>query len=162
MERVSHAFASSVICDRRSLYEGLVRNQLYCPSLKDSIMTIDFMKGAIGHQKYWLPRTAEIKLLNCCDPPSKQEIAVVLCEVMVNHPIEDAVEPFASSFIRTAQEVRKKPPSKTWMLAVLSTMSPDHQFFKKDFIKPKVVFQGQIVQEAAVFNPDGFFDGLPT
>ena len=42
------------------------------------------------------------------------------------------------SFQRTATEIRRVPPNATYMLALLSTLYPDHKFFKKNWVKPIV------------------------
>ena len=41
-------------------------------------MTLNFMKGVVGYQTFWLPLCADICLLNCADPPSNKEIAMEL------------------------------------------------------------------------------------
>ena len=80
------------------------------------------MKGLIGYQSFWLPFAQDIRLLNCPDPPSKEEIAMELVTVMRNHGSGDpAVE---QQFQATATEIRKNPPNAFWMLAMLSTAYP--------------------------------------
>lgn len=81
-DQVSAAYVDSVICNRVSMHEGLMRNQFYCPKLKDNIMTGDFMKGIIGYQRYWLPQTADIRIRNCVTPPSRNELAEMVAEQM--------------------------------------------------------------------------------
>ena len=36
-----------VVNDKQSLHDSLRRNQLYCPKLKEGLMTVQFMKGCI-------------------------------------------------------------------------------------------------------------------
>ena len=78
-----------------------MRNQFYCPKLKDNIMTGDFMKGIIGYQRYWLPQTADIRIRNCVTPPSRNELAEMVAEQM-RRTERQGNEPFDSSFLRTA------------------------------------------------------------
>ena len=61
--------------DKQSLYESLLRNQIYSPKLKEQIMTIIFMKGCIGYNKYWLPKCSELRIINCVDPPTRSVLA---------------------------------------------------------------------------------------
>lgn len=71
-------------------------------------------------------------------------------------------EPFDSAFAVTASRVRACPPETRWMLAILSTINPEHEFFGKDYVKPRVDSQGiNVSSEQMVSNQDGFFTGLP-
>ena len=40
-------------------------------------------------------------------------------------------------------------------------MNPDHQIFKKDYVKPRGI-RGSVSDADYVDNPDDFFTGLPT
>lgn len=73
--RVSAAYVDTVICDRVSLHESLRRNGLFCPKLKEAMMTADFMKGVIGYKRFWLPNISDIRLKNCITPPNKKELS---------------------------------------------------------------------------------------
>ena len=74
-QQVSAAYVDSVICNRVSMHEGLLRNQLFTPKLKDTIMTAEFMKGIIGFRRFWLPSCDNIRLRNCVHIPPRQELA---------------------------------------------------------------------------------------
>ena len=50
-------------------------------------------------------------------------------------------------------------PDKKWMLAVLSTVNPNHQFFNKDYRPERQRKQKKRKREFD--NEDGFFDMLP-
>lgn len=75
-----------VVNDKQTLYDSLRRNQLYCPKLKEGIMTVQFMKGCIGCRYYWLPKTEEIRLRNCVDAPPRAELARMVFDKMNNTP----------------------------------------------------------------------------
>ena len=47
-------------------------------------MTISFMKGIVGYETYWVPVCSDVRILNCADPPTKNEIAIELVTVMRN------------------------------------------------------------------------------
>ena len=85
MQQVSSSFVQSKIPDKGHLHSSLLRNQLFMPKLKESICTIPWMRGIINFEEYWVPFCTNVRILNCADPPSKQEIAMELVTVMRNH-----------------------------------------------------------------------------
>ena len=157
--QVSSAYVQSKIPDRHHLHGSLLRNQLFVPRLKDSIMTIAFMKGVVGYQVYWVPMCSDIRLRNCADVPKKEDIAIELVTTMRNQGSGDPE--IEQQFQATATEIRKSPPNTTWMLAMLSTMNSNHRFFAKDWEKPKVRLSG-VPDTSLINNPGNFFTGLPT
>ena len=53
----------------------------------------------------------------------------------------------------------KKPPSKEWMMLVLSQIDQHHVIFTKRYVKPKKK-RRDMYEEVSVNNPEGFFDQL--
>ena len=54
--------------------------------------------------------------------------------------------------------------NQKWLLNVLSTLSPDHRYFNKDYYPtPQEQRNQEYLEEHRVFvdNADGFFDNLP-
>ena len=47
-----------------------------------------------------------------------------------------------------------------WLINVLSTIDPKHQFFDKSFVPVKQP-ANKDYKELLIHNEDGFFDGLP-
>lgn len=82
LTKLSSAQVKTVVNDKDTLYASIKRNQLFPPKQKEAIMTNQFMKGVIGYQMYWLPKITDIKLLNCADPPPRQELAKMVSERM--------------------------------------------------------------------------------
>jgi hypothetical protein len=122
-------------------------------------MTTEFMLG-VQDGTYWLPKTEEIRLLNCADPPKKQTIADILVDKMVNIPAQG--EPFDTMIQRTAFKVKKNPPNKDWMLGMLSTIHNANELFEKGYVKPRVDARGiEMLDKSLVDNHDDFFTGLP-
>ena len=141
------------------MYGALLRNQRWTPKLKEPIMTTEFMVG-VREGLYWLPKTEEIRLLNCADPPPKQMIADILCEKMMNFPAQG--EPFDTQIRRTAIKVKQCPPNKEWSLGMLSTFDNQNELFEKSYVKPKVDVLGNAMPDfAMVDNHDNFFTNLP-
>ena len=121
-------------------------------------MTVSYMKGLIGYEKYWLPMCEDIRVRNCVDPPPKHEIARELVATMRSMGIADAN--LTQQFLNTAREIEKQPPSAFWMLSLLSTMNPAHPYFGKAWEKPKVRASGAS-DVHLISNPGNFFSGLP-
>lgn len=150
-----------MVNDKETLFESILRNQLYPPKKKEMIMTQQFMKGVIGYQQFWLPKITDIKLLNCVDPPPRNELAKMVSERMLTVDTGDAS--VNASVKRTADLVHRKPPNRDWLLAMLSTMNPECELFKKNYIRPKVNRFALDDDEDSemVSNPEGWFDDLP-
>lgn len=56
-------------------------------------------------------------------------------KVYVYENIQDA--PTKRKYINTSERVAKYPPNKNFSLTLLGNFKPDHEYFKKDFQKPK-------------------------
>ena len=125
-------------------------------------MTVQFMKGCIGYRYFWLPKTEDIRIRNCVDPPPRGELARLVYDRMnAVQPSGDAC--YDGAFKRTAVELARKPPNTEWLLAMLSTMEPGHAIFAKDYVKPRSQLNSEMGADDAdmVENVDGWFDGLP-
>ena len=124
-------------------------------------MTVQFMKGCIGNRYYWLPKTEDIRIRNCVDPPPRGELARLVYERMsANEPSGDAC--FDGAFRRTAEELVRKHPNTDWLLAMLSTMDPTNALFAKDYVRPRMQRNPEYDADTdMVENVDGWFDGLP-
>jgi hypothetical protein len=64
---------------------------------------------------------------------------------------------------RTAKHLRKRPANIDWMMDVLATINENHEYFRKDYYKPKkLVAEDELVaDDQLIKNTDGFFDSLP-
>ena len=63
---------------------------------------------------------------------------------------------------RTADLVSRKPPNPDWLLAMISTMDPNCEIFRKNYVRPKVPRPGlEYDFDDMVSNPEGWFDDLP-
>ena len=147
--------------DKKTLHDSLRHNQLFCPKAKEAIMTVHFMKGCIGYKRYWLPKTEDIRIRNCVDPPSRVEVAKLVHKLMLkSEPSGNAS--FDAAFKATAHEILGKPPNVEWLLAMVSTMEPTNALFAKDYVKPRIVRNADFERDTdMVDNADGWFDGLP-
>ena len=108
---VDVTFAQSVIPNKKALYDSMLRNQLWVPPEKDALLTVGFLKG-ITEGTFWMPKCEEIKFRHCADAPSKQELVLILLEVLRGLHNEDVR--FRILFERTCLEIEKRPPSVFW------------------------------------------------
>ena len=70
-QKLSNLQVRQVVNDKASLYESVIRNQLWTPKPNEAMMSIPFLKGLVGYNQYWLPRCEDISIRNCFDPPSR-------------------------------------------------------------------------------------------
>ena len=138
---VSATYIATVVNDKETLHEAIRRNQFYTPGIKESMMTIEFMKN-VSEGTEWLPKCSEIRLLNCVEPPSKQQIAEMLYQRM--HAYQPEGEPFDSMFRRCAARIRKNPPDIQYMLALLSTIDNQNEIFAKGYKRPRAFQPGAV------------------
>ena len=47
-------------------------------------MSIQFMVG-VQQGEYWLPKTHEVRIKNCADPPIKSEVAAIVADKLSNY-----------------------------------------------------------------------------
>ena len=64
---------------------------------------------------------------------------------------------------RTALHLSKRPADVDWMLDVIATIDENHEYFAKDYVKPKTSVNPSEMdhQSNLISNSDGFFDSLP-
>ena len=57
----------------------------------------------------------------------------------------------------------KRPADVDWMLDVIATIDENHEYFAKDYVKPKTSVNPSEMdhQSNLISNSDGFFDSLP-
>ena len=153
---ISVSDVQSKIPDKFALYGALVRNRRLMPPRKDAINTNKFMRG-VWTKKYWVMSSEDVVALKmCADPPSRKAIAKILADIMTNY--RSLGEPTDSGMKRTAKQIRKRPPSPTWLLMVLSNLDPENALFAKGYVAPK---KPKGAENVFISNADDFFSGLP-
>ena len=96
----------------------------------------------------WCPRQEAIRIRACPRPPAKAVLVGKFLKLMKD-----------KSYAGSGGLVEGRQPDKQWLLAVLATLSPDDEIFKKDYLPPA---KKSLVEEQKTINvPNGFFDGLP-
>ena len=150
--------------DKDELWALCCRNGYLMPPRRDAINTRDWMQG-VKDRVYWCLKSSEVHTLKpCADPPSRQRIAEILVERMINGVNYPSAE-VKAAFERTAVMIRRKPPSPAWMLQVLANIDPANRVFDKDFVTvredAKQAEDAEALSRAVIANPDGFFNGVP-
>ena len=98
-----------------------------------------------GH--YWCPKFADIKLKPCVRAPVKE----VLLEKVKKIAIDKGLN------IAWIDETHL--PDKNWLVAVIATLNPSDEIFKKDYVAPPVRKRLQDVETIQL--PKEIFEGLP-
>ena len=63
---------------------------------------------------------------------------------------------------KTAKHLYKRPADVAWMLDIIATMDENHEYFKKDYTKPKkAIAEDDELIPNMVNNNDAFYTGLP-
>ena len=70
---------------------------------------------------------------------------------------------FDRAVLNTKEMIMRRPPSKQFLLGLLSTMDPECEIFAKNYVKPKVSSCPDEEEEdsSMVDNFDNFFTDLP-
>ena len=107
----------------QTLYEMILRNSFYLPARNSSFCTVDYLI-AVKKGELFCPKYEDIRLRPCPIPPTKLEL---IKEIIKLNKLMDW---------NMGLDEEGKFPDTHWLLAVLSTYSPAHAFFQKDF-RPK-------------------------
>jgi hypothetical protein len=144
--------ASSIVNSKKSYYEACIRNGFFLPSFKSSLITMEYLI-AVREKRILCPMHAEIRLRPCPVPPLKELILgeILKCEQIMGFNI-GLSKPEDAWLV-----------DSEWLVALLSTMNPDHRFFRKDY-KPSPEESRQRtnpLEDACISNADNFFTDLP-
>lgn len=137
-------FSQKVAC-KADLYEAVLRNGYHLPRPKSALATEAYLVGVMD-QTFWCPRKDTIRLSACPRPPAKAVLMEKFLKLMKAKGYNPGV-------------VDGRQPDKEWLLAVLATLSPEDEIFKKDYLPPA---KKSLVEEQKTINvPNGFLEGLP-
>ena len=54
---------------------------------------------------------------------------------------------------KTARHVKKRPADLQWMLSIIGTIVPDHEYFQKGYVRPKkIVNEDETIQPGMISN----------
>lgn len=128
------------------MYDALIRNGYFLPSLKSTLITEAYLRGVMEGRVY-CPKTEMIKLKGCPSPPSKDILLTKFIECLIRRGIEDH-----------GIDQNHKPDSK-WLISVLATLSPEDEIYRKDYRPPPRL--KKIEEQKTILVPSAFLAGLP-
>jgi hypothetical protein len=131
---------------KRHLFEILVRNGYFLPTLRSSIINFDYLAG-VRQGTITVPRYHELKFRACFQPPHKQLLIDELLKVTWERGLEIGFDSGS-----------KAVPNKEWLLFCLSTYAPNHPIFNRAYVPPKRIRVERV--EEKLNNDDGLFTGL--
>lgn len=130
---------------KADLHEALCRNGFYPPSLKSGMATEAYLIGVMD-RTYYCPRAEEIRIRLCPRPPDKNVLLEKFTKLMHDKGLKSGL-------------VEGKWPDKQWLLAIISTLNPEDEIFKKDYFPPPR--KNNIEEQKTIQVPNAFFEGLP-
>ena len=143
---MSSSSFSQFVKDVKDLYTLALRNGFYLPQQSSSAVN-EVMLNNVLQGNYWCPLFKDIKLKPCVKAPVKDVLLSKLLQVCRRH----------SHNVAWIDE--KHSPDKDWIVAVLATLKPDDEIFKKDYVAPPVRKRLQDVE--TIVLPNELFEGLP-
>ena len=114
---------SAIVMDKKDLYELATRNGFYLPTLKSGACTEDYLINVVKGG-YWCYKYADIKMLPCPRPPSKDIL------------IEKLIEGTTAKHLQNIYISKDRRPDVKWLLDVVATLLPDDEIFKKGYVPP--------------------------
>ena len=148
MATVSRTEAKNTQTTTRDQYINMQRNQFYMPDWGKNkhLLSGRWMYGC-RNGTYWLPRCHQINNSQCVEPPPKEVIYAELQELL-------------SERGRTMGLKNHNQLEAKYMMTMIATMEPNHQWFSKGWIYWPVV-RPRKVEKEAFDNLDDYFTGLP-
>ena len=122
MSSISTAEARRKATSRKSIHTIMLRNQWHIPRYKDRITTREWMH-AVRSGVYWAPKTNELNPRNCADMPSKEVVFTAFTQCLNRQN-------------RNMGITNIKDALPEYMMSIISTLEPHHDFFKKSYVKP--------------------------
>jgi hypothetical protein len=95
---------------------------------------------------YYCPRAEEIRIRMCPRPPDKSVLLEKFTKLMHEKGLKSGL-------------VEGKWPDKQWLIAIISTLNPEDEIFKKDYFPPPR--KNNIEEQKTIQVPNAFFEGLP-
>jgi hypothetical protein len=114
-------FSKKIQC-KADLYEAVIRNGFYLPRPKSSIVTENYLVGVMDGT-IWCPKAESIRLKLCPRPPPKNVLLDKFVKLMKSKNYNSGM-------------VDGRQPDKGWLIVLISTLNPDDEIFKKDYLPP--------------------------
>ena len=145
MEQLSAKQFAQKVKSKADLYEALVRNGYYLPKRKSSMISEHYLVNVMD-KTYWCPLAEDVRIRMCPRQPQKDVLLDKFHKLMEKKNLSSGMHP-------------EKLPDKDWLIAVIATLNPDDEIFKKEYLPPPR--KNNIEELKSINVPAGFFDGLP-
>ena len=145
-KKMTSAAFSGFIKDVKDLYNVALRNGYYLPKQSSSAVN-EIMLYQILQGNYWCPKYKDMKLQPCVKAPVK--------EVLIGRVLDHCIR--LGHNVAWIDDMHW--PDKEWLVAVLGTLNPDDEIFRKDYVAPPVRKRLQDVE--TIVLPNEVFEGLP-
>ena len=109
--------------NKAQLVKMMHRNGYYLPSKSSTIITVNWMLD-VKDGIEWCPKYVDVKLRACVDRPLKSYIMQELRSEIMAHNLKLTFDKSHSADV-------------DWLLVCLSTLNPEHRYFKKDYYPSK-------------------------
>ena len=143
---MSCAKFSEYVISLEDLYNMAVRNGFFLPKRKSSAVN-EMMLYNILQGNYWCPKYSELRMLPCPKPPLKEALMGKIETLCFNKKLNIA-------WIDV-----QHMPDKDWMVAVISTLDPGDEIFRKDYVAPPV--RKRLKDIETIILPNQLFENLP-
>ena len=148
-----------MISKKSHLHEACERNGFCMPSAKSSICTIEFMM-AVRRRECYCPTYTEMSQRACPKPPTVKIVKKAVVEALGRAVFNPrCAKELADQCRILLKFLEVKEADRRWLLIILATVEPDHDFFGKSYVAPKRVTKPSVVPQE--IEDDGFFYGLP-
>ena len=137
---------NAVVKNRRDLYEAVVRNGYYLPKYKSSMVTEDYMRNVFMGKEFCL-KYSEVRQLPCPRPPTVDVLLRKFHEICRDKNL--TVCGVNDTHI----------PDKRWLLDFISTLRPEDEIFKKNYLPP--VKDTKLSELKTIPLPATFLQDLP-
>ena len=145
-KKMTSAIFSDFVKNMADLYHLAVRNGYYLPK-QSSTAVNEMMLYQVLQGQYWCPKFTDIKLKPCVRAPVKDILIEKVRKLADEHELNLA-------WIDSMHQ-----PDKDWLVAVIATMNPDDEIFRKDYVAPPIKKRLQDVETITL--PNELFEGLP-
>ena len=109
--------------NKAQLVKIMHRNGYYLPSKSSTIITVNWMLD-VKDGIEWCPKYDEVKLRPYVDKPLKYYILQELSSELIAHNLKLTFDKSHTADVE-------------WLLVCLSTLNPEHRYFRKDYYPSK-------------------------
>lgn len=145
-QKLSSSKFSEYVLSLEDLYNVAKRNGYFLPKLKSSAVNENMLFNML-QGTYWCPKSDDIRIKNCVKAPLKETLYTKIEKIA------------KARDLNIAWIDDKHMPDKDWMVAVIATLDPDDEIFKKDYVPPPIRKRASDIE--TIILPNELFENLP-